>query len=462
MHPRSRLSRFGGSILLISYQRLSLPIRLRSGWQASKTSTRHRQIVPRTTAWAELGLQATLLMDEQVAGGWTRGEAVASRVVHLRGVLGNDDIAQLDSLYARIRREEADNVVASAVAAVAATTAAGASASGAEDACDCPVTAAQKLIFLPSQQQQQQLTTKLWRSTRQGPMQAWGTAAEHGEHCARHFNHPNLTGYRDSGHITAYLHCQERIQQELPAVLAKVIAAMRSTDSWGLLAAPGVEGGQVRVCEYHDYTVGGAVSHPKHCDSGSLVTMSVLINDMSDFTGGAFTTLEADGTVTRYDDLQRGDGLVFVSEKWHSVQPVLSGCRRTLVTELWSQAPWPWGRRGPSSGSGGAARGGIVVRDVGVAAMDTVGAHTSWSGSGDESSVPSDDDDDDDDDDEDLSSCTELLSPSAPEVVATARAALIAIYTRAKPEYVPRVDKLLERMAGVEAEFVQDMREKYK
>jgi hypothetical protein len=46
--------------------------------------------------------------------------------------------------------------------------------------------------------------------------------------------------------------------------------------------------------------------------------------------------------------------------------------------------------------------------------------------------------------------------------VATARAALIAIYTRAKPEYVPRVDKLLERMAGVEAEFVQDMREKYK
>eukprot|EP01047_Picozoa_sp_COSAG01_P046460 COSAG01_NODE_4365_length_5094_cov_1.949750_2_plen_57_part_00 len=38
-----------------------------------------------------LALQATqLLMDEQVAGGWTRGEAVASRVVRLRGVLVGD------------------------------------------------------------------------------------------------------------------------------------------------------------------------------------------------------------------------------------------------------------------------------------------------------------------------------------------------------------------------------------
>jgi hypothetical protein len=38
MHPRSRLSRFGGSILLISYQRLSLAFTADSApqWLASK------------------------------------------------------------------------------------------------------------------------------------------------------------------------------------------------------------------------------------------------------------------------------------------------------------------------------------------------------------------------------------------------------------------------------------------
>ena len=82
---------------------------------------------------------------------------------------------------------------------------------------------------------------------------------------------------------------------------------------------------EVRVVEYHEYTIGGAVSDPKHCDSGSLVTMSVLLSDPRDYTGGCFTTLELDGSVTEFADIRRGDGLLFVSEKWHSVQPVLSG-----------------------------------------------------------------------------------------------------------------------------------------
>jgi hypothetical protein len=84
--------------------------------------------------------------------------------------------------------------------------------------------------------------------------------------------------------------------------------------------------------------------------------MSILLNDPTEFTGGAFTTLEADGGVISYDDFQQGDALVFVSEKYHSVQVVESGTRRTLVTELWLP-PAPRGptgcRPGSSSSSGG-------------------------------------------------------------------------------------------------------------
>jgi hypothetical protein len=90
-------------------------------------------------------------------------------------------------------------------------------------------------------------------------------------------------------------------------VLAKTLATMRTNDRWGLLKAGDEE---VRVAEYHEYTVGGAVSDPRHCDSGSLLTMSVLLSDPADYTGGTFTTLELDGSVTEFSDVQRGDGLL--------------------------------------------------------------------------------------------------------------------------------------------------------
>ena len=322
-------------------------------------------------------------LDEPVAGGSTRRAAVATRVIHVKGVLDGGDISRLDELYATIRREE-----------VTAT----------NDA-----------------------------------------TAEDQNHDRGQFLHPNLLGLRSSPHVTAYLHCADRITKALPGILAKVLAAMRHNDRQGLLCAAGVHGGHVRVCEYHDYSIGGAVALPKHCDSGSLVTMSVLLNGPDEFTGGAFTTLEADGSTTTHRNFQRGDGLVFVSEKWHSVQPVLSGNRRSLVTELWATNPWPWGRRGPSATTSGA----VILRSVHVAAAaDDEGE----SGS---SSAGSDDDSDDD---------GRPCSPSSPGTVAAARAELTEIYGQYQQPGVPvparRVERLLEQFAGVELEMVAEIRAK--
>ena len=254
--------------------------------------------------------------------GVEQAEAVRSRVLRLPQVLTDDEVLSLDKMYAAIRAEEQ----ASHDAAVTADAAAEGAADGGDRA------------------QTRQL-----------------------------FQHPNLTGRRDSAHITGYLHCGGRMARDLPELLAKTMSVMREADadSWGLLQ--GVDD-QVRVLEYHEYTRGGAVANPKHCDSGSLVTMSVLLSDAADFTGGCFTTLELDGSVTKFSDVKRGDGLVFVSEKWHSVQPVLSGVRRSFVTELWAYTSWPWGRRGPTVD---AATGAIAMRRVDTPRAELIELYTS-------------------------------------------------------------------------------------
>tara|TARA_B110000208_G_scaffold91782_1_gene115462 strand:- start:127 stop:945 length:819 start_codon:yes stop_codon:yes gene_type:complete len=157
------------------------------------------------------------------------------------------------------------------------------------------------------------------------------------------FKHPNLNdALRDSAHHTCFLNVNRLIDERLPRILAKVLAVMRDADrdmEWGAHMGWGVLRDvehNVRVCEYHDYTTGGEVCDPRHCDGGSLVTSSILLTPQSSFTGGEFTMLEADEeTVTEFPDFERGDALIFVSEKWHSVEVVESGQRCTLVTELW-------------------------------------------------------------------------------------------------------------------------------
>jgi hypothetical protein len=127
------------------------------------------------------------------------------------------------------------------------------------------------------------------------------------------FDHPNLTGLRDNNHHCAFLHVAQLIDEKLPHVLEKVQETMRRVDreqGWGLLGEPGADH-NVRVCEYHEYTTGGEVCDPTHSDGGSLVTSSVMLTDDADFTGGEFTTLEADEeTATEHSDFQRGDALV--------------------------------------------------------------------------------------------------------------------------------------------------------
>ena len=69
------------------------------------------------------------------------------------------------------------------------------------------------------------------------------------------------------------------------------------------------------------------------CCSDGCTHFLVLTTVLTD-TGGDLVTLEANGTRLVHR-LQTGDSACFVSHKYHSISPVLSGERLSLVVELW-------------------------------------------------------------------------------------------------------------------------------
>ena len=144
--------------------------------------------------------------------------------------------------------------------------------------------------------------------------------------------------YRTTWLLAATLSpCVEEIVQKLIGVMQ---AADRSA-GWKLL-----DGGfGVRCVEYHenlcdksDDAVGSSVTTgaptPEHYDAGSLITLDLMLSAPSAFSGGAFGTLEADGTIAT-PTFEQGDAICFVSHKYHCVTPVRAGTREVLVIELW-------------------------------------------------------------------------------------------------------------------------------
>lgn len=125
----------------------------------------------------------------------------------------------------------------------------------------------------------------------------------------------------------------------LTAKLKALAAATSRSEGWGIIEEFEPSEVNLRVVEYHEYTAGGKLLDPEHCDHGSLVTIDVMLADHESFTGGELCVTEggdgSDGDMVP-QRFEQGDALVFVSHKRHCVQAVQSGRRCVLVAEFWN------------------------------------------------------------------------------------------------------------------------------
>jgi hypothetical protein len=148
---------------------------------------------------------------------------------------------------------------------------------------------------------------------------------------------------------TTYLHTAGGFPRECEQLRERMLELAHNVDEeqgWGLLGSRSASDTSTmgplnfRTVEYHEVRSGGALPNPDHFDGGSLVTVDILLTEQSEnFSGGGFATSEADGQMQTYPEFcHKGDALVFVSHKRHSVRPVTSGRRAVLVAELWRGA----------------------------------------------------------------------------------------------------------------------------
>ena len=135
-----------------------------------------------------------------------------------------------------------------------------------------------------------------------------------------------------------YLQTGGLFRTAFPALVDRLIDVMQAVDRdhWNLLKDRDRANLSLRCVEYHHILPGGALADPRHFDTGSLLTLDILLSDSDDaFEGAEFQTLEADGSFATHRFGKSGDAVLFVSHKYHCVRPLRRGVRNVLVVELW-------------------------------------------------------------------------------------------------------------------------------
>jgi hypothetical protein len=107
-----------------------------------------------------------------------------------------------------------------------------------------------------------------------------------------------------SAWVTTYLHTNQLFQTRFAELFNRLRKLALDTDDehWGIRRAceAGNSGAvRTRVIEVHEAGPGAGLAADKHYDSGSIVTLDVLLSPTDDFEGGQLQMMEPDGTKTR-------------------------------------------------------------------------------------------------------------------------------------------------------------------
>ena len=99
---------------------------------------------------------------------------------------------------------------------------------------------------------------------------------------------------------THYMQAEHGFQRHVPHLVTKIIEAMKQVDSenWRVLEGRDPSKLKVRVVELHTVRPNGSLPDPTHFDRGSLITLDVMLSPPNAFTGGQFSTLNADLSYT--------------------------------------------------------------------------------------------------------------------------------------------------------------------
>lgn len=131
----------------------------------------------------------------------------------------------------------------------------------------------------------------------------------------------------------------EFIQAVIPDLMDHILNSIASaTEKFGWLPHPFHLG--IRCTEILEYNGAGS-ELLWHIDNDSIYTISIVLSDPSDVTGGNFLiyddsipTVEATSKSIEISPPRFG-GLIFDSETFHAVSKIANGTRMVLVLELW-------------------------------------------------------------------------------------------------------------------------------
>lgn len=138
---------------------------------------------------------------------------------------------------------------------------------------------------------------------------------------------------------TSYLHTNRELHKRMPELLQRIRDTIFEVDdqNWGILRHRNKQNLHFRCIEHHDYGAGGMLEAGCHYDTGSLVTVDIMLTQSGeDYEGGELYTPVFPATQPPQAHVfDKGDMVLFLSHKYHQVRPITQGRRTVMVLELW-------------------------------------------------------------------------------------------------------------------------------
>ncbi len=150
----------------------------------------------------------------------------------------------------------------------------------------------------------------------------------------------NTDNEKAHGHKVTYLH--KNLYLSYPSIMSKLQSAAFEADKdvWDMSTELYLRPRCVELIRYlgRGDTRSRSDSLGWHSDSGSYLTIAVMLSSKEEYEGGTFEYRDpVSKNIVTMNELQKGDMMVWKSWVEHRVKPITKGARSVLVVEFWSE-----------------------------------------------------------------------------------------------------------------------------